>query len=189
MSDDGNLADWIREWRLAGCNCNPLVDGQACSPCIRDRILASEWLAQVKAAAHREAARRMLDHEDEWTVDEAAGLWMAGVHGGDTGEDADWHEAYAEATRIGRPDKARYDVWAERIKATARAEALEEAALTVRALGSERCAKAVRSLDAPEEPRCQHVSPSPWGPTQCALPLDHEGRHAYSPSESIKGPA
>jgi len=72
------------------------------------------------------------------------------------------------------------------VKATARAEALEEAATTVRALGSERCAEAVRALDAPEEARCQHVSPSPWGPTQCALPLDHEERHAYSPSESIE---
>jgi len=38
---------------------------------------------------------------------------------------------------------------------------------------------------AGDTPRCQHVSPSPWGPTQCALPADHDGRHAYSPSESI----
>jgi len=37
----------------------------------------------------------------------------------------------------------------------------------------------------PAVPRCRYVSPSPWGPTQCALPDDHDGRHAYSPSESI----
>lgn len=36
-----------------------------------------------------------------------------------------------------------------------------------------------------EEPRCQHVSPTPWGYAQCALPLDHED-HAYSPSEAIE---
>ena len=39
-------------------------------------------------------------------------------------------------------------------------------------------------LDSLEVPRCQHVSPSPWGPTQCCLPLDHDDRHAYDPSES-----
>jgi len=33
-------------------------------------------------------------------------------------------------------------------------------------------------------PRCQHVSPSPWGSTQCALPDGHDGRHAYSSSET-----
>jgi hypothetical protein len=32
--------------------------------------------------------------------------------------------------------------------------------------------------------RCQHVSASPWGPTQCALPDGHTEQHAYSPSES-----
>lgn len=32
-------------------------------------------------------------------------------------------------------------------------------------------------------PRCQHVSPTPWGPSQCALPDGHDGRHAYSPAE------
>lgn len=41
------------------------------------------------------------------------------------------------------------------------------------------------------EPRCQHVSPTPWGPmppwgpTQCALAAGHDGRHAYSPSETL----
>ncbi|MGH6691719.1 MAG: hypothetical protein ACREF4_13690, partial [Gammaproteobacteria bacterium] len=39
-----------------------------------------------------------------------------------------------------------------------------------------------------EIPRCQHVSASPWGPTQCALGLGHKDRHAYSPSESIPTP-
>lgn len=34
-------------------------------------------------------------------------------------------------------------------------------------------------------PRCQHVSPSPWGPAQCVLPDGHDDRHAYSPSEAI----
>lgn len=34
-----------------------------------------------------------------------------------------------------------------------------------------------------EVARCQHLSPSPWGTAQCVLPLDHEERHAYSPSE------
>ena len=41
---------------------------------------------------------------------------------------------------------------------------------------------------ADDEARCQHVSPSPWGATQCALPLGHDERHAYSPSESLDGP-
>jgi len=36
--------------------------------------------------------------------------------------------------------------------------------------------------------RCRHVSPTPWGLAQCALPLDHEERHAYSPSEALDGP-
>ena len=31
--------------------------------------------------------------------------------------------------------------------------------------------------------RCQFVSPTPWGPSQCALPEGHEERHAFSPSE------
>jgi hypothetical protein len=39
--------------------------------------------------------------------------------------------------------------------------------------------------DRTETARCQHVSPSPWGPTQCALARGHAGRHAYSPSESL----
>jgi hypothetical protein len=34
-------------------------------------------------------------------------------------------------------------------------------------------------------PRCAHVSDSPWGPAQCVLPLGHEERHAYSPSEAL----
>lgn len=33
------------------------------------------------------------------------------------------------------------------------------------------------------QPRCQHVSLTPWGPSQCALPDGHDERHAYSPSE------
>jgi len=41
---------------------------------------------------------------------------------------------------------------------------------------------------ARDEARCQHVSPSPWGLAQCALPLDHEERHAHSPSEAIPTP-
>jgi hypothetical protein len=40
-----------------------------------------------------------------------------------------------------------------------------------------------RADEAPV-PRCQHVSGSPWGPAQCALPEGHSHRHAYSPSES-----
>jgi hypothetical protein len=34
------------------------------------------------------------------------------------------------------------------------------------------------------EPRCQHVSPSPWGAAQCVLPDGHDEHHAYSPSEA-----
>ena len=34
-------------------------------------------------------------------------------------------------------------------------------------------------------PRCQHVSPTPWGPSQCALPDGHDGRHAYDPQEAL----
>lgn len=39
------------------------------------------------------------------------------------------------------------------------------------------------------EPRCQYVSPSPWGAAQCVLPAGHEDegeRHAFSPSEAIR---
>ena len=34
-------------------------------------------------------------------------------------------------------------------------------------------------------PRCQYVSPSAWGATQCALPDGHDDRHAYEPSEAL----
>ena len=40
---------------------------------------------------------------------------------------------------------------------------------------------------AEDAPRCQNVSDSPWGSTQCVLPVGHTERHAYSPSESIEG--
>jgi hypothetical protein len=41
------------------------------------------------------------------------------------------------------------------------------------------------ALRQPMPARCQHVSPSPWGPTQCALESGHADRHAYSPSEAL----
>ena len=41
----------------------------------------------------------------------------------------------------------------------------------------------LRLLDAIDNPRCQHFSPTPWGEAQCALPLNHASRHAYDPSE------
>jgi hypothetical protein len=42
--------------------------------------------------------------------------------------------------------------------------------------------------EATEEARCQYVSESPWGLTQCALPEhDNSVRHAFSPSEAIEG--
>jgi len=50
----------------------------------------------------REAARRLLDHDDEINVDTAAGYWMEMVHGGDTDVGADWREAFAEARKCGR---------------------------------------------------------------------------------------
>lgn len=37
-------------------------------------------------------------------------------------------------------------------------------------------------------PRCQYVTPTPWGLAQCVLPEGHEERHAYSPSEALEGP-
>ena len=46
MSGDGSLADWIRDWRLAECEHNvSSIDRElCCAPCLRDRILASDWL-------------------------------------------------------------------------------------------------------------------------------------------------
>ena len=41
----------------------------------------------------------------------------------------------------------------------------------------------IARADADTEKRCQFVSPSPWGPTQCALAEGHEERHAYDPLE------
>lgn len=38
-------------------------------------------------------------------------------------------------------------------------------------------------IERGDEPRCQYVSPTPWGAAQCALPAGHDDRHAYSPSE------
>ena len=37
--------------------------------------------------------------------------------------------------------------------------------------------------EADEVPRCQHVSATPWGASQCALADGHDGRHAYDPGE------
>ena len=34
-------------------------------------------------------------------------------------------------------------------------------------------------------PRCQHVSPTPWGASQCALPDGHDDPHAYDPKEAL----
>lgn len=56
-------------------------------------------------------------------------------------------------------------------------DALDEIESTLRQL--------VARDDEETEPRCQHVSPSPWGPTQCALAAGHDERHAYSPSETL----
>lgn len=35
--------------------------------------------------------------------------------------------------------------------------------------------------------RCQFVSPSPWGPTQCGLPADHEPPHAFRAPIQLAG--
>lgn len=33
--------------------------------------------------------------------------------------------------------------------------------------------------------RCQLTSPTPWGSSQCALAMNHDGRHSFSPSEAL----
>lgn len=61
-AEDVDLAAWLRDWRLADCEHAEVRDGGiiCCSPCLRDRILASDWLAAHTAAAKREGARAVL---------------------------------------------------------------------------------------------------------------------------------
>jgi hypothetical protein len=48
----------------------------------------------------RDAARDALLVLDGLAEDEAVALWMEVVHGGDTGQTADWDEAFSEVRRI-----------------------------------------------------------------------------------------
>lgn len=45
----------------------------------------------------RDAARRALQDQDEMAVDDAAGMWMAIVHSGDSVDIDDWADAYEVA--------------------------------------------------------------------------------------------
>lgn len=55
-----DLAAWLRDWSLAGCEHTIAMDeGRACSPCLRDRILASDWLATHDAEVERAVAERI----------------------------------------------------------------------------------------------------------------------------------
>lgn len=59
MSD---LAEQLRDWQLELCaHRSEYSTIPCCSPCLRDRILASEWLAKVKAKAAAEEDERLAD--------------------------------------------------------------------------------------------------------------------------------
>ena len=90
-----DLAEWLRDERLTRCehtstDCDrPLV----CSPCLRDRFLASSWLADL-IATERAAA-----------VDEAMGRVVAAIEaladfgsGSDIVRVAVWRLAVAQAS-------------------------------------------------------------------------------------------
>ena len=57
-----DLAEFLRDTRLAGCEHSTTLYPEACSPCTRDAILASPWLtanteAAVNAAVEAAAVR------------------------------------------------------------------------------------------------------------------------------------
>lgn len=65
----GDLADWLRDWRLTYCEHWIRGDSEpCCAPCLRDRILASDWLADVVAQAKAEALRE--------AAEELGRLWV-----------------------------------------------------------------------------------------------------------------
>ena len=62
LREELDLAANLRDWSLAGCEHTIRMDeGRTCSPCLRDRLLASDWLA-ARVAAERD---RVLANERE----------------------------------------------------------------------------------------------------------------------------
>lgn len=59
-AEDVDLAAWLRDWRLADCEHAEVRDGGiiCCSPCLRDRILTSDWLTAHTTAAEARGAER-----------------------------------------------------------------------------------------------------------------------------------
>lgn len=78
---EGDLAAWLRDWRLADCEHAEVRDGGiiCCSPCLRGRVLASDWLAardaQITEAAEAAAGERIA---------------QARAEGADTASDKTW---------------------------------------------------------------------------------------------------
>ena len=92
-----DLAEFLRDTRLAGCEHSTTPYPEACSPCTRDDILASPWLtahtatkviAAVEAAAVRVEAMRTAPPRDTFAlmirvpaafVERAWACWNLGV--------------------------------------------------------------------------------------------------------------
>lgn len=47
--DRTDLAAWLRDWRLQGCEHEGFAES-ACAPCMRDRLFVSDWLAHHDTA-------------------------------------------------------------------------------------------------------------------------------------------
>jgi hypothetical protein len=47
--DEPDLAELLRDWSLAGCPHAHWSDERACSPCMRNQLLASPWLRKDRA--------------------------------------------------------------------------------------------------------------------------------------------
>jgi hypothetical protein len=74
------VAEWLRDERLTMCG-HGGADDQCCSPCLRDRILASDWLAAYVQAARDEERARVVADFAHWVATNRAYNGSEHLHG------------------------------------------------------------------------------------------------------------
>lgn len=110
------FADWLRDFRQQECAHSGALGPLCCSPCLRDRIIASEWFSQQIADAEQRGREDNSDHG------------MCYVHGSDALEAHDRQIAAQSlrsvattvdgrvTTPLGKP--SRIDIWLRRLAAS-----------------------------------------------------------------------
>jgi len=79
--DEERIAESLRDCRLTYCEHWISGDNEpCCSPCLRDRILASDWLASHVAAAKAEALREAADEMPDIRDLTSNGIDLGSVH-------------------------------------------------------------------------------------------------------------